>query len=101
MIHLTRINRAPLVLNSDLIEYIEKTPDTVVSLTNGAKLLVRESPDEIVEKVIEYRHSLLRGLPKETGASSPLADSLSFCASHGQGRGGACSRSSARNCPVR
>lgn len=67
MIHLTRINRAPLVLNSDLIEYIEKTPDTVVSLTNGAKLLVRESPDEIVEKVIEYRHSLLRGLPKETG----------------------------------
>lgn len=70
MIHLTRINRAPLVLNSDLIEYIEKTPDTVVSLTNGAKLLVRESPDEIVEKVIEYRHSLLRGLPKEVTSSA-------------------------------
>jgi flagellar protein FlbD len=70
MIHLTRINRAALVLNSDLIEYIEKTPDTVVSLTNGAKLLVRESPDEIVEKVIEYRHSLLRGLPKEIANSS-------------------------------
>lgn len=70
MIHLTRINRAPLVLNSDLIEYIEKTPDTVVSLTNGVKLLVRESPDEIVEKVIEYRHSLLRGLPKEINGSA-------------------------------
>jgi flagellar protein FlbD len=70
MIHLTRINRAPLVLNSDLIEYIEKTPDTVVSLTNGVKLLVRESPDEIVEKVIEYRHNLLKGLPKEVNNST-------------------------------
>jgi flagellar protein FlbD len=65
MIHLTRINRSPLVLNSDLIEYIEKTPDTVVSLTNGVKLLVRESPDDIIEKVIGFRQGILRGLPKE------------------------------------
>jgi flagellar protein FlbD len=67
MIHLTRINRAPLVLNSDLIEYIEKTPDTVVSLINGAKLLVLESPEEIVEKVIGFRQTILRGVPKESG----------------------------------
>jgi flagellar protein FlbD len=67
MIHLTRINRSPLVLNSDLIEYIEKTPDTVVSLTNGLKLLVRESPDEIVAKVIEFRQCILRGVPREIG----------------------------------
>ena len=68
MIHLTRINRSPLVLNSDLIEYIEKTPDTVVSLTNGLKLLVRESPDEIVAKVIEFRQCILGGVPREMGA---------------------------------
>jgi flagellar protein FlbD len=40
MIHLTRINRISLVLNSDLIEHIERTPDTVVSLVSGLKLLV-------------------------------------------------------------
>jgi flagellar protein FlbD len=62
MINLTRINRVPLVLNSDLIEYIEKTPDTVVSLTNGLKLLVLESPDEIVGRVIEFRKYILNGI---------------------------------------
>jgi flagellar protein FlbD len=62
MINLTRINRVPLVLNSDLIEYIEKTPDTVVSLTNGLKLLVLESPDEIVGRVIEFRKCILKGI---------------------------------------
>lgn len=62
MINLTRINRVPLVLNSDLIEYIEKTPDTVVSLTNGLKLLVLESPDEIVGRVIEFRRCIVNGI---------------------------------------
>jgi flagellar protein FlbD len=62
MINLTRINRVPLVLNSDLIEYIEKTPDTVVSLTNGLKLLVLESPDEIVGRVVEFRKCILQGI---------------------------------------
>ncbi|MFZ0590523.1 MAG: flagellar FlbD family protein [Bryobacteraceae bacterium] len=73
MIHLTRINRAPLVLNSDLIEYIEKTPDTVVSLTNGAKLLVLESPEEIVEKVVGFRQGILRGVAKAPGGMAGAA----------------------------
>jgi flagellar protein FlbD len=55
MIRLTRINRAPLVLNSDLIEHMEATPDTVIALTNGQKLVVLESADEVIRKVIEYR----------------------------------------------
>jgi len=42
MIHLTRLNRLPLVLNADLIEWIEVTPDTVISLTTGQKLVVLE-----------------------------------------------------------
>lgn len=58
MINLTRINHLALVLNSDLIEHIEKTPDTVVSLTSGLKLLVLESPEEIVERVIEFRRAI-------------------------------------------
>ena len=55
MIRLTRINKVPLVLNSDLIEHLEVTPDTVVSLTNGQKFLVLETPDEVVERIVEFR----------------------------------------------
>lgn len=58
MIHLTRINRVPVVLNSDLIEHIEATPDTVISLINGQKIRVLESPETIVERVIQFRRAL-------------------------------------------
>ncbi len=57
MIQLTRINRIPLVLNSDLIEHIETTPDTVISLTNGQKFMVLETVDEVIRKVIEFRRA--------------------------------------------
>ncbi len=55
MIRLTRINKVPLVLNSDLIEHLEVTPDTVVSLTNGQKFLILETPEEVIDKVVEFR----------------------------------------------
>lgn len=58
MIHLTRMNHAPMVLNSELIEHIEATPDTVISLTNGQKIVVREAVNEIIEKVVEFRRRL-------------------------------------------
>src|SRR5262249_33874908 len=58
MINLTRINHVPLVLNSDLIEHIETTPDTVISLTNGQKLVVLESPEEVVQKVVNFRRTI-------------------------------------------
>ena len=58
MIPLTRINRSPLVLNSDLIEHLESTPDTVISLTNGQKLVVLESVDEVVKRVVEFRRMI-------------------------------------------
>ncbi len=61
MIDVTRLNHAPLVLNSDLIEHIETTPDTVVSLTSGQKYVVKESAEEIVEKVVEFRRRLFAG----------------------------------------
>jgi flagellar protein FlbD len=59
MILLTRLSRAPLVLNSDLIEHIEAAPDTVISLLNGQKLLVLESPEEIIERVIQFRRAIV------------------------------------------
>lgn len=59
MIRLTRINHIPLVLNSDLIEHVEVTPDTVVTLTNGQKFMVLESPEEVVSRVIDFRRCIL------------------------------------------
>jgi flagellar protein FlbD len=61
MIRLTRINRVPLVLNSDLIEHVEVTPDTVISLTNGQKFVVLESTEEVIQKVIEFRRKVAGG----------------------------------------
>jgi flagellar protein FlbD len=58
MIHITRINRVPLVLNSDLIEHIESAPDTIISLTNGQKLMVLESADEVIKRVIAFRRQI-------------------------------------------
>ena len=59
MILLTRLNRASFVLSSDLIEHIEAAPDTVVSLVNGQKLLVLETPEEIVDRVIQFRRAVV------------------------------------------
>ena len=58
MIRLTRINNVPLVLNSDLIEHVEVTPDTIISLTNGQKFVVRESPEEVIARVIDFRKTI-------------------------------------------
>lgn len=58
MIRLTRLNRAPLVLNSDLIEHIDVTPDTVITLTTGQILRVRESAEEVIERIVEFRRGI-------------------------------------------
>ena len=62
MIKLTRINHVPLVVNSDLIEHVEVTPDTVVTLMNGQKFMVLESPEEVVSRVIDFRRCILNPL---------------------------------------
>jgi flagellar protein FlbD len=54
MIHVTRLNHTSVVLNCHLIECVESTPDTVISLTTGEKLMVLESADEIVSRVVEF-----------------------------------------------
>ncbi len=61
MIRLTRLNNVPLVLNSDLIEHIDVTPDTVITLTTGQILRVRESESEVVRRVVEFRRRILGG----------------------------------------
>lgn len=63
MINLTRLNHQTVVVNSDLIKFIENAPDTVLTLTNGEKIVVRESVDEVIRRVIAFRRALLEGLP--------------------------------------
>ena len=74
MIRLTRLNHVPLVLNSDLIEHIEVTPDTVISLTNGQKIVVLESADEVVDRVITFRR-LIHESPPESANTEAVLDS--------------------------
>jgi flagellar protein FlbD len=61
MIQLTRLNNHPLVVNSDLIKYVEQAPDTVITLVNGDKIVVRESAEDIMERVVQFRRSVMRG----------------------------------------
>jgi flagellar protein FlbD len=69
MIYVTRLNHTSVVLNADLIEYIETTPDTVISLTTGQKLMVRETAEEIVARVVHYHRSIVA--PPDSGEPAP------------------------------
>jgi flagellar protein FlbD len=59
MIEVTRLNGSPMVVNSDLIKIAESSPDTMLTLIHGEKLIVRESCAEVLEKVLAYRATLL------------------------------------------
>ena len=58
MIYLTRLNSASMVLNSDLIEHIDITPDTVITLTTGQILRVRETAEEVIHRIVEFRRRI-------------------------------------------
>lgn len=55
MIYITKFNHETILINNDLIEQVEETPDTVITLTTGKKILVLESIQEIYQKVMEAR----------------------------------------------
>ncbi|HEY3282812.1 MAG TPA: flagellar FlbD family protein [Armatimonadota bacterium] len=59
MVKLTRLHGEEIVINIDLIESLESTPDTVVSLTTGKKILVRQSVDEVIDAVIAFRRRIV------------------------------------------
>jgi len=64
MIKLTRLNGNPMVLNSDLIKTAEASPDTMLTLINGEKLIVREDIEEVTKRVLEYRARLLASVAR-------------------------------------
>jgi flagellar protein FlbD len=55
MIEVTRLGNQPIVINADLIEFVEQTPDTMISTTSGKRVMVQESVQEVITRVIEYR----------------------------------------------
>ncbi len=62
MIRLTRLNRQPLVVNSDLIKFVEQSPDTLLTLITGEKIVVQETPEEVLALLVIFRRSVLQGL---------------------------------------
>lgn len=59
MIVVTRLNGPPIAINSDLIERVESTPDTILTLVDGTKFLVQESVEEIIDRIREFRASVV------------------------------------------
>jgi len=71
MIHLTKLNNQPMVLNSELVEFIEDKPDTVITLITGNKIVVLETTEEVINRIVAYRRRVMAGIctalpPKET-----------------------------------
>ena len=78
MIELTRLNGAPMVLNSDLIKTAEASPDTMLTLITGEKLIVREDTAEVVERVLAYRARLLAIVAKRLPSYGDLQRAVSL-----------------------
>jgi len=86
MIHLTRLNGSPLVVNSDLIKYAESSPDTMLTLINGEKIVVLETCEDVVSRTLTYRARVFASTvgrlqaqgwsPQPHGASVPEQTSL-------------------------
>jgi flagellar protein FlbD len=74
MIQLTRLNHVPFYLNPDLVEQIERTPDTVIRLTTGVRFVVEEQPEVVVDRIIAYRQRVVRGAitNPDAAATGPL-----------------------------
>ena len=72
MIEVTRLNGSLMLLNSDLIKTAEASPDTILTLVSGEKLIVREDPAEVVERVLAYRARLLTMVARRLPSLSDL-----------------------------
>ena len=62
MIDVTRIKGKSFVLNAELIEVMEETPDTVITLTTGHKYVVKESVDEVYNRIVNYKRNIIGNL---------------------------------------
>lgn len=73
MIELTRLNGKPILVNSDLIKVCEASPDTMITLVNGEKLIVREDLKQVLQRVVGYRAQLLTEVAERVGSIGAVA----------------------------
>ena len=66
MIELTKLQNAKIVVNADMIEFVESTPDTLITTSTGKKLMVQESVEKVIEMVIAYKRRCLAN-PRKRG----------------------------------
>jgi flagellar protein FlbD len=79
MILLTRLNNRPLVVNSDMIKFIENTPDTVITLVSGEKIVVLETVAEVMEEIVNFRRRIVAAagsLVRDSGAAGTKSEGL-------------------------
>jgi flagellar protein FlbD len=65
MIRLTRLNHSSLILNADMIEHIQSTPDTLVTMNNGHTYVVLEPPEDVVTLVVDFRQRCQSSQPSQ------------------------------------
>jgi uncharacterized protein YlzI (FlbEa/FlbD family) len=73
VIQLTRLNGNPIALNSDLIKFVENAPDTVITLINGEKIIVREHSQDVIQRIIDFRRAVMAGMPSWGTDLTPAA----------------------------
>jgi flagellar protein FlbD len=78
MIWLTRLNNQSLAVNPDLIKFVEQSPDTVLTLVNGEKFIVRESAEQVLNRILEFRRAVLQPIP----APAPTAGTYEYADHH-------------------
>ncbi|OIQ59573.1 flagellar protein FlbD [Moorella thermoacetica] len=69
MIKVTTLDKREMILNAELIERIESVPETVITLTSGKKILVTQTAEEIMERVIAYRRQILQPVDSQDGVN--------------------------------
>lgn len=69
MIYVTRMDGKSLIVNAELLEAVEATPDTILTFTNGKKMVVKENVEEIRNRVIVYRRAILWSTREEISSS--------------------------------
>ena len=74
MVQLTRLNNQTFMVNSDLIKFVERSPDTVITLVTGEKIVVRDTVEQVLERVVEFRRSIASGGSDRGSSSSRASD---------------------------
>ena len=71
MIQLTRLNNQTFMVNSDLIKFVDRSPDTVITLVTGEKIVVRDSVEEVLARILEFRRLIVAGRNRPPGEPLP------------------------------